>query len=80
VVWPKVFETYRRAFLGASLLAVRGRLQRDGLVLHLVAEHIENHDAQLASLEAPAFANPLARADEVKRPGPEPIYPSRDFH
>ena len=80
VVWPKVFERYRRAFLSASLLAVKGRIQRDGLVLHLVAEHIESHDTRLADLEAPAFRNPLARADEVKSPGPEPVYPSRDFH
>jgi len=79
VVWPKVFETYRPAFLGASLLAVEGRIQRDGLVLHLIAERIANHDARLAELEAPAFTNPLARADEVKSAGPDPVYPSRDF-
>jgi len=79
VLWPKVFETYRAAFLGSSLLGVAGRIQRDGMVLHLVAERIENHDARLAELEAPAFHNPLARADEVKSPGPDPVYPSRDF-
>jgi error-prone DNA polymerase len=79
VVWPKVFEEYRAAFLGSSLLGVEGRIQRDGLVLHLVAERIHNHDARLGALEAPAFHNPLARADEVKAPGPEPVYPSRDF-
>ncbi|RDD63680.1 error-prone DNA polymerase [Ferruginivarius sediminum] len=79
VLWPKVFETYRRPFLQGSLLAVTGKVQRDGLVIHVVAERVTDLTARLAALEAPGFTNALARADEVKRPGPEVVYPSRDF-
>lgn len=37
VVWPKVSETQRRIVLGAVMIAVRGRIQREGEVAHLVA-------------------------------------------
>jgi error-prone DNA polymerase len=30
VVWPKVFEKYRRVVLGAGMIGVRGRIQREG--------------------------------------------------
>ena len=38
IVWPKVFEKNRRTVMTARFLAVRGRLQRAGLVIHVVAE------------------------------------------
>ena len=80
VLWPGVFANYRQTFLQASLLGVRGPIQRDGLVIHLVAEQLWDLTDRLATLQSPAFANSLAHADEVKHPGPEPVYPSRDFH
>ncbi|WP_051432324.1 OB-fold nucleic acid binding domain-containing protein [Rhodovibrio salinarum] len=50
VLWPKVFEGYRRPFLQGRLLGVSGRVQREGLVLHLVAERIDNLDDRLERL------------------------------
>lgn len=37
VVWVKVFEKFRRVLLSSSMLAVRGKIQREGEVVHLVA-------------------------------------------
>jgi error-prone DNA polymerase len=71
VVWPKIFERYRRALLGASLLGVVGKLQREGIVIHLIADRLVDltqHLKDMASAELPP-ASSLARADEVKRPG-----------
>ena len=42
VVWPNVLERYRRAVLGARLAMVRGRVQRAGEIVHLVASHLED--------------------------------------
>ena len=42
VVWPNVLERYRRAVLGARLALVRGRVQRAGEIVHLVAAHVED--------------------------------------
>ncbi|MBL8837891.1 MAG: error-prone DNA polymerase [Alphaproteobacteria bacterium] len=97
IVWPKVFERYRPIVLGASLLAVEGELQREGIVTHVIAERLADLSDELRALAAgDDVAAPLARADEVKRPGNDaraaiqrrkvaastrdPAYKSRDFH
>src|SRR5690606_5190631 len=37
VVWPKLFERRRRVVLGSSMMAINGRIQREGEVVHLIA-------------------------------------------
>jgi error-prone DNA polymerase len=87
VVWPRMFERYRRTVLTARLVLVAGTLQRDGEVLHLVADRILDRSDLLdrLTLENRPPAAPLVRADEALRPGhdtrgPSPRFPSRDFH
>ena len=48
IVWPKVFEKNRRTVMTARFLAVRGRLQRAGLVIHVVAESFVDLSARVA--------------------------------
>ncbi len=50
VVWQKVFERYRRVILSSSMIAVRGRVQREGEVVHLVAHRIVDLSRDLASV------------------------------
>jgi DNA-directed RNA polymerase len=60
VVWAKVFARFRRAVIAGRCLRVTGRLQRDGDVVHVVAERIEDISAlldQLVALPAPAATN-----------------------
>ena len=40
VVWPKVFERYRRVVRDCMLIEVDGRLQRDGPILHVIAARV----------------------------------------
>jgi single-strand DNA-binding protein len=42
VVWSKVYERFRRAVIAGRCLKVTGRLQREGDVVHVVAEGIED--------------------------------------
>lgn len=53
VVWAKVFERFRRAVIGARLLRVTGRLQREAEVVHVVADVIEDISAMLDDLLVP---------------------------
>ncbi|MEI7599275.1 MAG: error-prone DNA polymerase [Aestuariivirga sp.] len=97
VIWPQVLETHRAVVMGARLMLIKGRVQRTGDIVHVVASTIEDHSSWLALLteEGTLIRNPLARADEVARPGPDPdqqqpparhprqvrvIPKSRDFH
>jgi len=82
IVWPPVFERSRRIVLGARLMKVTGRLQREGIVIHIVAEKLEDMTPSLLTLAThPPGADhamdesaeaAMARADEVKRPGVDP--------
>ena len=50
VIWPKVFEKRRRIILSARMMAVNGRIQREGEVVHLVAQHLTDLSPALASV------------------------------
>ncbi len=72
VVWVKVFEKFRSTLLSASMLAVRGRIQREGDVVHLVANSVTDLSAELASVgnrDVP-FPLPHGPGDEVHHGGP----------
>jgi error-prone DNA polymerase len=80
IVWPKIFAKNRRTVMTARFLAVRGRLQRAGLVIHVIAEKFINLSAELpwlregGDLFSPKFSG---------RPHQENIslpLQSRDFH
>ena len=69
IVWPKIFEAQRAIVIGARFVAIRGRVQNEAGVIHIVAEDCEDLTPMLSllSLQGSAISG-LARADEVKRP------------
>ncbi|MBV8457164.1 MAG: error-prone DNA polymerase, partial [Acetobacteraceae bacterium] len=50
IIWPSVFERQRRLILSASMVACRGRVQREGEVIHVVAESLVDLSYRLRSL------------------------------
>ena len=75
VVWPKVFEANRRTFLGTSMMSVRGRIQREGDVVHLVVQKVADLSADLASVgnRKSVFPLPHGRGDQARHgSGPDP--------
>ena len=73
VVRPPVFERHRRPLLAAVLLAATGRLEREGLVIHLIAQHLEDRTADLRALTEPE----MPRMPVI--PNPVLAAPSRNF-
>ncbi len=71
IIWPKVFEAFRRVVLGARLMGVRGHIQRDGEVIHLIAARLEDLTAGLAALseEHGPETEIYAPADEFRHGG-----------
>jgi error-prone DNA polymerase len=90
VVWPQVFETFRKVIMRSRLIDVKGTLQRDADVIHVVATHLTDRSDALDRLANDPMQVPLARADEVRKPVPESAHrhprdvriipKSRDFH
>jgi error-prone DNA polymerase len=78
IVWPKVFARNRRNVMTARFLMVRGRLQRAGLVVHVVAQSFVDLSGELRRLRdgdvvAPELPAPCHQQLDL------PLK-SRDFH
>jgi len=73
IIWPKVFEANRRVVLGARVLGVRGKLQREGIVIHVIAEKFVDLTSDMASIAGGVSIGErtIARADEIKSGGPK---------
>ncbi|MDO1583599.1 error-prone DNA polymerase [Rhizobium oryzicola] len=72
VVWPSLFEKRRRVVLGSSMVAINGRIQREGEVVHLVAQQLFDLSGDLSSLadRDVAFKLPTGRGDEFAHGSP----------
>ncbi len=70
IIWPKIYEHFRRIVLGARFLGVEGQLQREGEVIHVVARRLYDLTPKLAALSAHhgEMDDGLSRADEFKHP------------
>ncbi len=81
VVWPDMKERFRREVMGARLMEVRGRVERDDEVIHLIAAHIRDASADLALLSDDPLVPAMDRADHMGHPRNIRVIPkSRDFH
>ncbi|WP_106745423.1 error-prone DNA polymerase [Yoonia maritima] len=95
VVWPKVYERFRRIVMGGRLLRVQGYLQREGIVVHLIAQDVQDMSHTLSDLGHPlpdALTTEGPRADDTPKKARYParamhprdqakrLFPSRDFH
>ena len=79
IVWPKIFARNRRIVMISHFLAVRGRVQRAGLVVHVVAESFIDLTTDLRRLRD---GDPLLPGNQ-EMPAREPdlrLLKSRDFH
>ncbi len=73
IVWPSTFQKNRKVVLGARLISIRGQLQREGLVTHIVSRSFTDLTPQLIEIaQGHDIGNAvLARGDEG-RSGPQP--------
>jgi error-prone DNA polymerase len=79
VVWSRVFEANRRIVMTSQFLLVRGRIQREGIVIHVVAEKFVDLTGELRLLRSDDAFLP-SQPQEPTVPLPERLLKSRDFH
>jgi error-prone DNA polymerase len=88
VIWPKLYERQRRVILSAGMLAIHGRIQREGEVVHLVAHRVSDLSDALAGHRDATFPLPHGRGDQLRHSssGQDPRSPppksldARDIH
>ena len=92
VVWPDTMETYRKVVMGARLIEVRGRIEYDEDVIHVIAARLTDATQRLHDLSEELLKPAIAYGDHAgSLPPPEHfcqghprdvrvIPKSRDFH
>ena len=69
ILWPDRFEAQRRTVMSAAMVGLRGRVQKEGIVIHVVIDRVVDRTAMLrgvGDLELPRLA---ARGDAATHPG-----------
>lgn len=82
IIWPKIFDVFRQSVLGARLMVVEGKLQREGLVIHVVANRITDRTDLLRGLSSidvdGAFDGIQSRADEMRQSHGKQVMPVKE--
>jgi error-prone DNA polymerase len=73
VIWPDTMERFRKVVMGARLIEVRGRVEYDEDVLHVIAVHLADGTPLLHRLSDDLLQPAIAHGDHVGAlpPGPE---------
>jgi error-prone DNA polymerase len=84
ILWQRRFEAQRRIVMSAAMLGVQGTMQREGEVIHVVADRLEDLTPLLHKVGAMDFPHRFAPADGGKGAAPDPRgvikVKSRNFH
>ena len=80
IVWPQTFVRFRAEVMQGRLLRVRGKVQREGKVIHVISHHIEDLSYLFDALGESAEARidmTWSSGDEVKKQVPDSRQTSR---
>jgi error-prone DNA polymerase len=72
IVWPDRFEAQRRIVMGSAMIGIRGVVQREGDVIHVVTARMEDLTPLLHSVGAMDFPHRTGPADGARTAGPDP--------
>jgi len=80
VIWQRVFEAHRRMVMTSSMLLVKGTIQSESGVIHVVAEGFEDLTPHLAKLRAEPDAEAAGPPPQMRSRVSGRLVRSRDFH
>ncbi len=84
IVWPKLFDAQRRIVIGARMIAVRGMLQKEQGVIHVIARQVEDLTPALMSAMASEPVSPETIKNQTggrRHPRDVQVLPKgRNFH
>ncbi len=73
IIWPKTFGANRKVVLGSRAMAVRGKLQREGLVVHIIAHQFHDLTPRLIEIaHGHDIGNAILAHGDEGRSGPQP--------
>lgn len=72
ILWKDRFEAQRPIVMGAPMIGVRGIVQREGEVIHVIGERLEDQSALLHSVGQMEFVHRTGPGDGAKNGGYDP--------
>ncbi len=72
IAWQRIFEAHRRTILAAAMIGVQGRLQKEGRVIHVVTETLEDLTHLLTRVGALDFPHRTGPGDGARNGGYDP--------
>jgi error-prone DNA polymerase len=75
IIWQRHFEAQRRIIMSAAMLKVSGKVQREGDVVHVIAERLEDQTPLLHSIGDMHFPHRHMPADGASGGGRDPREP-----
>jgi error-prone DNA polymerase len=72
ILWQRKFDDYRRIVMSAPMIGVKGILQREGEVIHIVTDRLEDHTFLLDSVGERQFPHRFGPADAATKSGSDP--------
>jgi error-prone DNA polymerase len=72
ILWQRKFEAQRRIVMSAPMIGVKGLVQREGQVIHVIADRLEDYGPLLATVGERDFPHKVGRADGAKNGAYDP--------
>ncbi|GEM71070.1 MULTISPECIES: error-prone DNA polymerase [Sphingomonas] len=69
ILWPDRFEAQRRTVMSASMVGLKGRVQREGEVIHVICDRIVEYGDLLMKVGDMSFPPRTGRGDAAQHPG-----------
>ena len=69
ILWPDRFEKQRRTVMSASMIGMKGRLQKEGEVIHVICDRIVDHGDLLHRVGEMSFPHRTGRGDGARHAG-----------
>jgi len=69
ILWPDKFEAQRRTVMSAAMVGVVGRVQREGIVIHVIADRIVDYTPLLHRVGELDLPSMVARGDGASHGG-----------
>ena len=72
IIWQRLFEAQRRIVLSAAMVGIKGTLQREGQVIHVITDRLEDLTPLLHQVGAMHFPHRPGPADAARNGGRDP--------
>ncbi len=69
ILWPDRFEAQRRTVMSAAMIGMKGRVQKEGQVIHVICDQIIDHGPLLAQVGQMDFPHATGRGDGARHAG-----------